>query len=127
MKSNHSPRATCAPALRARAIPRSGSKTTWAPAPRAVSEVLSVEALSQTMISEVSPCASFAWSASLIRRQDQDERRQCYADPESTAEVRHHGSVVVVTVVPAAFGVRARVVLHPRALTGCTAVMVWRA
>ena len=67
MKSNHVPRATRAPALRAPAIPRSDSNTTRAPARRAIAEVSSVDALSQTMVSQVRLSDWFARSASPIR------------------------------------------------------------
>jgi hypothetical protein len=58
MKINQSPVACAAPVLRAREIWFSGSKTTSAPAERAISAVRSLELLSQTMISDVQPSRS---------------------------------------------------------------------
>jgi len=52
---SQSPVAARAPELRARAIWLTGSKTTLAPAARAMSAVRSVELLSQTMISLCQP------------------------------------------------------------------------
>ncbi len=58
--NSHGARAPAAPVLRARAICRSGSKTTRAPACFARSAVASLEALSQTMISKASPVSPAA-------------------------------------------------------------------
>jgi len=54
------PRDAAAPALRARAIRRSGSRTTCAPCLRAISAVPSVEALSTTTISAARPSSPSA-------------------------------------------------------------------
>ena len=52
MKRSQSPEAAAAaPALREREIRLTGSKTTWAPASRAMRAVASVELLSQTTTS----------------------------------------------------------------------------
>ena len=75
MKMSQSPDAAAAPEFRARAIWLIGSKTTLAAAARAISAVLSVELLSQTMSSVSQPRLRKAGKAALMWRRVSPRRR----------------------------------------------------
>ncbi len=70
MNTSHSPPAARIPALRAREIWFTGSKTTRAPAARAISAVPSLELLSQTTSSHAQPRASNAAAAARMLARD---------------------------------------------------------